>query len=72
MHLLYVCVCVVVGGGISWIGRRLKASYARPPGTTGFAGPIFSRQLLIGGAADLLVAVGLIIAVLFTLIFVLT
>ena len=53
------------------LGYRLKAPYERPPGATGFAGPIFSRHLLINGAGDLLVVVGLVIAVIFTLIFVL-
>ena len=72
MHYLYAFLCVVLGGGISWIGYRVKAPYGRPPGATGFAGPIFSRRLLIGGAADILVVVGLVIAVLFTLIFLLT
>jgi hypothetical protein len=72
MHYLYAFLCVVLGGGISWTGYRLKAPYARPPGVTGFAGPIFGRHLLIGSVGDLLIAVGLIIAILFTLIFVLT
>jgi hypothetical protein len=64
--------CVLVGGGLTWVGYKLKAPYERPPGATGFAGPIFSRLLLIEGAANLLVVVGLIIAVVFSLIFFLT
>ena len=72
MHYCFACLCLFAGGGIAWIGYRLKAPYERPPGATGFAGPIFGRHLLINGAGDLLVVVGLVIAVIFTLIFVLT
>ena len=72
MHYFYACLCHLAGAGIAWSGYRLKAPYERPPGATGFAGPIFSRHLLINGAADLLVVVGLVIAVIFTLIFALT
>jgi hypothetical protein len=57
---------------LTWVGYKIKAPYERPPGATGFAGPIFSRHLLIEGAANLLVVVGLIIAVVFSLIFFLT
>jgi hypothetical protein len=71
MHYFYACLCLFAGAAIAWIGYRLKAPYERPPGATGFAGPIVSRHLLINGAADLFVVVGLVIAVIFTLIFVL-
>ncbi len=72
VHNLYAFLCILVGGGISWAGYRIKAPYDRPPGTTGFAGPIFSPHLLIGCAGDLLVVVGLVIALLFSFIFFLT
>lgn len=72
MHYFYACLCLLAGAAIAWIGYRLKAPYERPRDATGFAGPILSRHLLIGGAADLMVVVGLIIAVIFTLIFALT
>ncbi len=72
MHYLYAFLCLLIGGGITWVGYRLKAPYERPPGTTGFAGPIISRHLLIGSAGNLLVVFGLIIAVMFSLIFFLT
>jgi hypothetical protein len=71
MHYLYALLCIFVGGGITWMGHRLKAPYERAPGATGFAGPIISRHLLIGGAGDLLVTVGLVMAVVFSLTFIL-
>jgi hypothetical protein len=72
MHDLYALVCFVFGGGMAWLGYWLSARLERPPGATGFAGPIFSRYLLIGWAGDFLLIIGLIIAVMFSLIFLLT
>ncbi len=72
MHLLYALASIIAGGALAWLGYRLSARYERPPGATGFAGPLLSRHLLIGSAGNLLIAVGLIIAVIFSLIFLLT
>ena len=72
MHDLYALFCLVAGGGIAWTGYRLSARSEYPPEASRFAGPILSRHLLIGVAGNLLVVVGLIIGVVFSLIFLLT
>lgn len=65
-------LCVVVGLALAAAGYRILQRYARPPGVTGFAGPILSRHTLIVMAAVFLVLVGLIVAIVFGLIFLLT
>ena len=72
MHVLYALICFVFGSGIAWMGYWLSARLERPRGAPGFAGPIFSRYLLIGWAPNFLLIIGLIIAVIFSLIFLLT
>jgi hypothetical protein len=72
MHDLYALFCFVVGGGMALIGYRLLAPSEYPPGASRFAGPILSRHLLIGVAGNLLVVVGLIIGIVFSLVFLLT
>jgi hypothetical protein len=72
MHDLYALCCFVGGGGIAWLGYRLSVPSEYPPGASRFAGPILSRNLLIGAAGNLLVVVGLVISVVFSLIFLLT
>jgi hypothetical protein len=72
MHKLYALLCFLVGGALAWAGWKILRPYNRPPGTTGFAGPIVSRHLLVGLAGNLLFIFGIVIAVLFSLIFLLT
>ncbi len=62
----------MVGLALAAAGYRILQRYARPPAATGFAGPILSRHTLIIVAAQLLLVVGLILAMVFGLIFLLT
>jgi hypothetical protein len=72
MHKLYAFLCLFGGGALSWAGWKILRPYNRPPDTTGFAGPIIGRPLLVALAGNLLFIFGIVIAVLFTLIFLLT
>jgi hypothetical protein len=72
MHKLYALVCLLGGAALVWCGYRILRPYKRSEGATGFAGDIVSRHALIGCAGQLLVILGLIIAIVFTLIFLLT
>jgi hypothetical protein len=71
MHILYALICLLAGGGLTWAGYRISRPYERPHQATGFLGPILSRHLLIASAGYLLVIFGLIIGMMFTLIFLL-
>ena len=62
----------MVGLATAVAGYRILQQYERPPGATDFAGPILSRHTLIIMAAVLSLAVGLIVAIVFGLIFFLT
>jgi len=72
MHKLYGALCILLGGGMAAAGYWILRPYERKAGSTGFAGPIFSRQLLVVAAGNLLVILGLITAVIFGAIFFLT
>ncbi|HZR29319.1 MAG TPA: hypothetical protein VFA71_11135 [Terriglobales bacterium] len=72
MHRLYALLCLLGGSAVVWCGYRILRPYRRSEGATGFVGDVVSRPMLIGCAGQLLVIVGLIIAVVFTLIFLLT
>ena len=71
MHVIYALVCFLIGTSMAWAGYRMLKPYERPPGVTGFAGPV-SRHTLILIAGYLLVIFGLILAIIFGLIFILT
>lgn len=64
-------LCVVVGLAMAAAGYRILQRYERPPGVTGFAGPIVSQHTLIIVAAQFLLVVGLLLAMVFGLIFLL-
>ncbi len=72
MNRLYGLTCILIGGSMAWAGYRILKRHDRPAGATGFAGPIVSRSLFITFTGILLLVVGLILAVIFALIFFLT
>ncbi len=72
MHFLPAFVCLATGSLLVWAGYRLARRYDRPPGATGFAGPIVSADTAIGCLAYLLMILGMILGLVFTLIFLLT
>jgi hypothetical protein len=72
VHKLYALLCFIAGGSLAWVGWKILRPYDRPPQATGFSGPTFSRHLFIGLAGNVLLILGIVIAVLFTLILLLT
>jgi hypothetical protein len=71
MHVVYAALCALMGASMAWAGYRMLKPYERPPGVTGFAGPV-SRHMLVLVAGYLLVVFGLVLAIIFGLIFLLT
>jgi hypothetical protein len=69
MHKLYGLLCILIGAFMTWAGYRIQKPYQRPPGVTGFAGPIVGWSLLMGTLGHLLIICGLILAVVFSIIF---
>ncbi|HXB21771.1 MAG TPA: hypothetical protein VNV88_10335 [Candidatus Solibacter sp.] len=69
MHILFGLLCIFIGAFMTWAGYRIQKPYQRPPGVTGFASPIVSRSLLIGSLGDLLIICGLILAIIFSIMF---
>jgi len=72
VHKLYALLCFIAGGSLKWVGWKTLRPYDRPPQATGFSGPTFRRHLFIGLAGNVVLILGIVIAVLFTLIFLLT
>jgi hypothetical protein len=71
MHKLYALLSFIAGALLAWTGWKISRPYNRPPQATGFSGPVVSRHLLVGVAGNLLLILGMVIAVLFTMIFLL-
>ncbi len=72
MHVLHAFVCLAAGSLLVWAGYRLARRYERPPGATGFARPIVSADTAVGCIAYLLIILGTVLGLVFTLIFLLT
>ena len=71
MHVIYALLCLVIGTSMAWAGYRMLKPYERRRGETGFPGPV-GWHTLIQLAGDLLIVFGLILAIVFGLVFLLT
>lgn len=69
MHKLYGLLCILIGASMTWAGHRILKRHQRPPEVTGFAGRIAGSSLLIVTLSNLLVICGLVLAVVFGLVF---
>lgn len=69
LNRIYGLACILIGGSMAWAGYRILKRYDRPARASGFAGPIVSRSLFITSAGIFLLAIGLILAVIFGLVF---
>jgi hypothetical protein len=69
MHKFYGAFCILLGLAMAAAGYWMLRPYERSKDSTGFAGPIFNRHLVIATVGNLLVILGLIVAVIFGFIF---
>jgi hypothetical protein len=72
MHILYGFICILSGGLLTWNGQRILKPYRRPAGHTGFAGNIISRPLFKRTAGIAMVVIGLVLALVMSMIFFVT
>lgn len=62
-------VCIVAGLATAYGGIRLIQSQEHPPGTTGFEGPWINRRGLLMMLGNILLAIGLTVAVIISSFF---
>jgi len=69
MHKLYGLFCILLGALMTGSGYRILRPYRRPSSASGFAGPILGQSVVIVAIGSLLVICGLVMAVVFSMIF---